>query len=252
MRPKALLLCVNLLLLLSACGNGDARPSGSNGTVAPQNPNPTPVVDGRAPAPTPPQDDDAPARAAFLHTFASGQKSWAIRNAVVVYSRTEKNALKEKWTSTCAAGGPISLAGSYPNLTVRMTRFDCGPNHQAPEFTKLHLITNVMDYRARFIPAGDTEPNQFGLSLTRSENSGFIRWESQESLNALTKDHVVFLDFSGEEKGEIDFAGNRHHYVTISLREGEHGAGDKLVMEYNLDGSDERSEISISADLIRN
>lgn len=253
------LVCVLATTGLVACG------SSSNGNESPkaQNP-PAQTADSGTPkttptAPTKSQDstttkDETVAKDAFLKTLAAGSKKWNLKNVVVDYVKSDGRggAAKEKWTANCSSPNPATLDGTYPSVTLNLGAFDCGSAHQPSELTDLQLITGNMVYSATHIPAYPSEPNQFRLSLQSINNYGYFNWKSQSSLNALTKDHAVFLDFLGEQKGDIGWQDDKNHFIQMSFQRAADGT-EKLSLDYTLDanGRQESTEINIKADLQR-
>lgn len=247
------------LLGLTACSSNDGKsssPAAPAQTQQPQDAAKDTTPSGRQPNANPaasPSDEDV-AKASFLKTFASGQKKWSLKNVVVDYvkSNGRGGAVKEKWSAKCTVSRPVTLNGAYPNLSFSLSGFDCGSSHSPSEFTYLQLITSNMVYTAHHIPAYPSEPNQFRLSLQSINNYGYFKWQSYSALNALTKDRVVFLDFIGEQKGDIDWRGNKNHFIQMSFQQSDDGRSEKLTMDYTLDeNSGASTEINIKADLER-
>lgn len=249
-----------MFAVLGLAGCGSSNSGGNDPVPQPQAKKPqetTPATGGNT-ATTPhagnTASDETVAKESFLKTLASGDKKLNLKNVVVEYtkSNTKNGTVKEKWTSNCTASRQVTLKGSYPNLTASIGGFDCGTIHTPTELTYLQLITENLAYTLRHIPAYPTEPNQFRLIL-QNNGSVYFKWKSLESLNAIIKDHGVYMDFLGEQKGDLGWQDDSNHFVQVTYKQSEDGKSETLNLEYNYDqyGKQESTEVKIKADVER-
>ena len=241
------------LLLLGGCGEHSAfappaasLPEGIPGTVSAPSPN-SGQMSGTSPIADKKQEQDA--QDAFLKTYAAGTKSLILKNIVVQYIKTSDfpKQVLEKWTGNCSLKEPVILEGKNLIMTSRIGEFDCGAAHKTKMFTSLRFLAGNLRYRADYIPAFPSEPNQFRLSYL-SGVSSYFKWVSIGSLNALTKDHTIFMDLTGEEKKDIldpDSAG-AYHYVTISFDQNTENKPNKFILSYSLRNNAKREETQLS------
>jgi hypothetical protein len=202
--------------------------------------------------------DDEAAKDAFLKTFASGQKTMKFQNAVIEFKKTDSKtgAVKSSWTSSCSNDSlPMTLAGNYPAVTFQIGALDCSqaPSETPYELMMLRMITQKLSYQASFIPAGASDPHQFRLTFEGMDDSmsQYVKWTSQESLNALTRDHAVFLDFFGKVQSDLPGEAESSYYLDMNFAQSDDGQSTKFLLHFTADdfGGNEHTEISISADL---
>ena len=199
-------------------------------------------------------DDETIAKDAFVKTLASGTKNIELSNINVelVKSSPKHPDADVSWKANCTTSALMTLNGDYPKVNASFGKFDCGSKYNAPELSYLSMITRTLEYSLHHIPAYPTEPNQFRLQL-ETMSTPYLQWKSIESLNSLTKDHVVSMDFMGMQKGNPDWKQDANHFVQISYVQSDDGKHETLYIEYRFDKvqRDEHTIIKIKADLDR-
>jgi len=135
---------------------------------------------------------------AFPGSLVAGERVWDQMDVVEVTVETRITGEDVNiWKGACSLQNGL-LSGQYPDVKFKMGRLDCLGD--APtDISKLNVIGRGISYKARHIPAYPSAPHQFAFSYNGMNSDRIFgrNWVRRESLNALTRKDVVFLDFMG-------------------------------------------------------
>lgn len=169
-----------------------SNPPVSNQPSTPSNPS-TPALD---PA-------EQLAKETFLKNYASGLKTWTVKNAdVKIVSKDKNNEIIRTQNFKCSTATPIKLEGKYPELVFQLGWLKCDTSENIPEVLFLNMIGSRLSYGTKHLPVSDIAPNQFRLLLKGTDLYSLgseFHWSDVQSINANSKENSVYLDFMGRQ-----------------------------------------------------
>jgi hypothetical protein len=189
---------------------------------------------------------------AFTKTFAAGTNKWSFKNAIVSV-KTTGNGKTATSVLKCSSD-QVSSIGVYPKILFNIGSLSC--NKTIPtELLTLQLLARHLGYDATHIPTS-SDPSQFRLNLRTAELGPFPRWKRIESMNALTRDNVVYMDLVGETRDVVLF-GSTYYFLQITLQREPAGSEESLSAELTIDdylnpSNSQKTEISLKTQLQRN
>lgn len=189
-------------------------------------------------------------KAAFAKTMAAGQNKWTFQDAKLTIVRDGKPTVNK--CSITNPAYPLTLKGALPSVSLSIGDMKC--DVEAREITMLKSIFWELTYAAYHIPAGTSDPNQFRLVFERKVPTyPRVVAKSVKSLNALTRDNLVYLDMVATEVEQLWGMDSVYYFAEFSIERGENGQPAKLTMSLTIDEVGKKpakTELTLTADLI--
>lgn len=185
------------------------------------------------------------AKETFLLNYASGVKSWTVKDvAVQIVVKDKFHHVLHTKDLICSTASPIKLEGKYPTLVFQLGWMTCDTAETIPELLYLNIIGSRLTYRVKHIPVSDIAPNQFRLLLKDADIHSISRkfqWSDVQSINANSKADTVFIDFMGRKSltgvDDLDRGTLYFFEATVSKNEQE-----RPVLKINLSGDNHRTK----------
>lgn len=188
----------------------------------------------------------------FLKTFAAGKNTWKFSAVNLDLKTTAANG-KSTSVSTQCSSDAVALTGTYPNVVFRLGTLNCNTKDEPVGLTLVKIFANSLDYNATHIPAGESDPNQFRLTLKGLP--AYLSFKDAQSLNSLTRDNTVFMDLVAEERDPV-LRGSTYYYMTVNLSKGQNSAKDSLhialtIDDYTSGSGGKKTEVLLTTELDR-